>query len=401
MPPFFSVVVPTKNRSFLVGNAIESVLRQTFRDFELIVADNDDTDATTTLLRRYTDPRLRHLRTGNLSMPDNWEAGVAQTTGQYLVIIEDKQVLKLHALERMAQVLEREQAQVLTWHWDTYLEGEEGCYVKRGPRSGRLTVKPSVAVLAQVVGSGFDSIRPYLPHGFNCCVHRTIIDRLTTGPTGRVCLPVAPDLTMAFQVLATADRVYHLDESLSVLGSLQYSNGDALARKKPEAQRFIREVGGPEALYRYVPLRIASINGNLVFNDYVRLRRQLGGNLTHYPLPKITYYSYLYHEMCYLETMMGVDMRAEKRVFAETVAKESSAFRRNLQRRLRPIVFRYALLKLAAGGRDLLIRTGIWRYLRRLRRAIGAKEYVNARTTLDFILEEERRRLVQKGLRSC
>ena len=44
--PRFSVVLPTKGRSFLVGHAIRSVLAQTFPDFELIVTDNDDGDAT-------------------------------------------------------------------------------------------------------------------------------------------------------------------------------------------------------------------------------------------------------------------------------------------------------------------------------------------------------------------
>jgi glycosyltransferase involved in cell wall biosynthesis len=40
--PFFSIAIPTKNRSDRVGNAIKSVLGQTFTDVEVVVCDNSD-----------------------------------------------------------------------------------------------------------------------------------------------------------------------------------------------------------------------------------------------------------------------------------------------------------------------------------------------------------------------
>ena len=46
MPPLFTVVIPTRNRSQLVGLAIKSVFRQTFGNYEVVVVDNDTTDAT-------------------------------------------------------------------------------------------------------------------------------------------------------------------------------------------------------------------------------------------------------------------------------------------------------------------------------------------------------------------
>lgn len=53
-----SVVVPTYNRAAVVGRAIDSVLAQTFGDFELIVVDDASTDETSALLASYSDPRL-------------------------------------------------------------------------------------------------------------------------------------------------------------------------------------------------------------------------------------------------------------------------------------------------------------------------------------------------------
>src|SRR5690606_38951054 len=57
--PRFSVVLPTFNRADIVMQAIESVLEQSFEDFELIVVDDSSTDPTWARLSRITDPRVR------------------------------------------------------------------------------------------------------------------------------------------------------------------------------------------------------------------------------------------------------------------------------------------------------------------------------------------------------
>ncbi len=53
--PLFSVIIPTFNRSQSVKCAIDSVLAQTFRDFELIVVDDGSTDNTPELEEEYHD----------------------------------------------------------------------------------------------------------------------------------------------------------------------------------------------------------------------------------------------------------------------------------------------------------------------------------------------------------
>src|SRR5438552_18910900 len=57
--PTVSVVIPTKNRPDLLRNALDSVLAQTFADYEIIVVVDGPDPATEELLRAEPDPRLR------------------------------------------------------------------------------------------------------------------------------------------------------------------------------------------------------------------------------------------------------------------------------------------------------------------------------------------------------
>ncbi len=72
--PFFSIVIPTYNRSNLFPLAVRSILRQTFEDFEVIVSDNWSTDDTPEVARQFTDPRVKYVRTPrHLVIADSWE----------------------------------------------------------------------------------------------------------------------------------------------------------------------------------------------------------------------------------------------------------------------------------------------------------------------------------------
>jgi len=60
--PAVSVCIPTYNYARFLGSAIDSVIAQTFEDFELIVSDNASTDDTQAVIASYDDPRIRAYR---------------------------------------------------------------------------------------------------------------------------------------------------------------------------------------------------------------------------------------------------------------------------------------------------------------------------------------------------
>jgi glycosyltransferase involved in cell wall biosynthesis len=71
-----SIVMTTYNRADTIARAIDSVLRQTHTDWELIVVDDGSVDATQDVLRRYEDPRIRVV-----SHPENRGVCAAKNTG--------------------------------------------------------------------------------------------------------------------------------------------------------------------------------------------------------------------------------------------------------------------------------------------------------------------------------
>lgn len=71
-----SVILPTYNRADLIGRSIQSVLAQTYRDFELIIVDDGSTDNTEEVVRTFDDRRMGYLR-----HPKNQGAAAARNTG--------------------------------------------------------------------------------------------------------------------------------------------------------------------------------------------------------------------------------------------------------------------------------------------------------------------------------
>jgi glycosyltransferase involved in cell wall biosynthesis len=85
--PQVSVVIPAYNAAWCVGRAIDSVLAQTFRDFELIVVDDGSTDGTAAVLAAYGD-KLRVVAQANGGMSNARNAGIRAASGRYLAFLD-------------------------------------------------------------------------------------------------------------------------------------------------------------------------------------------------------------------------------------------------------------------------------------------------------------------------
>ncbi len=80
--PLVSVVIPTYNRAYIIQKSIQSVLDQTFRDFELIIMDDGSRDATKEVVESFHDDRIRYFwqENGGQSSARNHGASYARGT---------------------------------------------------------------------------------------------------------------------------------------------------------------------------------------------------------------------------------------------------------------------------------------------------------------------------------
>jgi glycosyltransferase involved in cell wall biosynthesis len=86
-PPHISVIIPTFDRAWVLGCAIDSVLDQTVSDFELIVVDDGSTDRTPALLAGYGD-RLHVIRQANSGVSAARNAGIAASRGSLVAFLD-------------------------------------------------------------------------------------------------------------------------------------------------------------------------------------------------------------------------------------------------------------------------------------------------------------------------
>ncbi len=86
--PMVSVVVPTYGRLPLLREAIASVVRQTFGDWELIVADDGSTDGTHEYLETIDDPRVRPIRLEHGGITSARSAGLAHARGKWVAFLD-------------------------------------------------------------------------------------------------------------------------------------------------------------------------------------------------------------------------------------------------------------------------------------------------------------------------
>ena len=109
--PKVSIVVPNYNHARFLRRRVESVLRQTFHDFEVILLDDCSTDDSRSLLSSYADdPRVRiEFNEVNSGSPfKQWNKGVRLARGEYVWIAESDDYADERMLERLAAVLEAE-----------------------------------------------------------------------------------------------------------------------------------------------------------------------------------------------------------------------------------------------------------------------------------------------------
>jgi len=296
-PPFFSVVMPTKNRSHILRYAIQSILWQTFEDFEIILVDNSDTEETQTLVDQFNDSRIRYFRTGNLTMANNWDYGIKQASGEYITIVADKHVFRKKALSQIYQGIEQSSKNIITWKHTSFIRNGDNGYLESWAKEGDpfiLSTEELVKYLLKDGRNNFRRFRRNLPRGYNSATHRSLVDKIISS-LGFACTQITPDYTFGAAQIA-------LEKEIFVMRTVLFATDPTISigrsfRKKEDMKKHREDLGAKEDFYTFVPVKTDSLISNLIYNDVLNIREKLGGNLASHNLDIPAYFGVLYDEI--------------------------------------------------------------------------------------------------------
>jgi glycosyltransferase involved in cell wall biosynthesis len=104
-----TVCIPTFNRINILPFAIDSVLKQSYQNLELIVCDDGSSDDTPNLMSQFADNRIKYIRHHqNIGKSNNMRSGFEAASGEYFIKFDDDDRLTPDFLERTASILNQD-----------------------------------------------------------------------------------------------------------------------------------------------------------------------------------------------------------------------------------------------------------------------------------------------------
>ena len=116
---FFSIILPTYNRANLLPRAIESLINQDYKDWELIVVDDGSLDNTKEVVEAFDDPRIQYVYQENAERSAARNNGIGLAKGQYIGFLDSDDQFHEKHLEGLYRAINEH-------------EGKEFIYVIKG-----------------------------------------------------------------------------------------------------------------------------------------------------------------------------------------------------------------------------------------------------------------------------
>jgi glycosyltransferase involved in cell wall biosynthesis len=104
--PRVSIIIPTYNRAGYLTESVQSVLDQSFGDFELIVVDDGSTDNTKEAIESFKDPHIRYIYQENRGISAARNTGIKHSSGEYVAFLDSDDLRLPRYLEKNVELLD-------------------------------------------------------------------------------------------------------------------------------------------------------------------------------------------------------------------------------------------------------------------------------------------------------
>jgi glycosyltransferase involved in cell wall biosynthesis len=330
--PFFSIVIPTKDRANLVEDLLISILDQDFDNYEIILSDNSDENLTQVMLSKYSDPRIRNIRRHELTMADNWDKAIELCQGKFMLLFSDKMLLKKGALEYLHRKIEDTQSDCITWTIDVCCDTEKAFFSRNTDQDLILSTHDLLRDMSLA------NIPSYIRSAFHCssCVSVSILKKIRASH-GRVSFQLNPDYTFSYHVSLSIKSIFRLSESLTILRQKDfqtgYGNGHSFFRKTQTAKSFINN--NDEWFKKTNEIQDVPIHGNYfsidtMLKDFYMVLKMYKINpeqFANFEDRIAGYYFRTFNEITHRQSM-HVDMEDELVLWKKSLSKENKHIKR-------------------------------------------------------------------------
>jgi glycosyltransferase involved in cell wall biosynthesis len=251
----FSICIPNYNYASYLGRTIQSVLSQSYTDFEILVSDNASTDKSVEVARSFADPRIHvHINRCNVGFAGNLDRAARPATGTRMIMLSSDDLVRPEALatyrafcDALGPDAERD---VFTSTWDV-IDPEDRVTGRGGPEPSIWTEDDRVPHLDAGAGGpvyGMDADKllrrclQQLKNPFNfaaTCYSRELYDQVEGYGGGRL---INPDKAFNWKLLGVARRAYFIDRPLFAYrwhGSNQVAQESGMGAMKSMVDQYV------------------------------------------------------------------------------------------------------------------------------------------------------------------
>ena len=132
MLPKVSVIIPTYNRSHMITRAVESVLNQTYPEFEIIIVDDASTDSTYDVIRSINDSRVKVIRhERNMGGSRSRNTAIEASSGEYIALLDDDDEWLPEKLRKQVDVFRESSAETgLVYSGFSFISSKDNSVLK-------------------------------------------------------------------------------------------------------------------------------------------------------------------------------------------------------------------------------------------------------------------------------
>lgn len=112
-----SVVMPAYNAEEYISESIESVLKQSFEDFELIIVDDGSTDNTVEIIKSFKNNKIVLIQKEHNGIVDSLNIGIKRATGKYIARMDADDIMHIDRLKIQHAIMEEEPSITVCGTW--------------------------------------------------------------------------------------------------------------------------------------------------------------------------------------------------------------------------------------------------------------------------------------------